>query len=99
MPFLPFALNPENPFTFSVNDLLPFMAWLSDLPCQIRRSFDRGVPDLPRNKMSLCSRHDFQKSGLFAPEKLDIGLFQGVEFAIIPPKNRCFTWPDPQQSY
>jgi len=48
--------------------------------------------------MSLCSRDDFQKSGLFAPEKLDIGLFQGVEFAIIPPKNRCFTWPDPRHS-
>ena len=42
------------------------------------------VPDVPRNEMSLCSRHMYsKKNGLFAPEKLNIGLFQRAKSIII----------------
>ena len=42
------------------------------------------MPDVPGNKMSLCSRHiHSEKNALFAPEKLNIGLFQREESTII----------------
>jgi len=43
-----------------------------------------NMPDVPWNEMSLCSRHmHSEKNGLFAPEKLNIGLFQRAKSTII----------------
>jgi hypothetical protein len=36
------------------------------------------MPNVPRNKMSFCSGHKYQRKMAFlAPEKLNIGLFFG----------------------
>ena len=87
MIFLPFALKPSSDFTFSTNDLLPtaiFMSSVSNLPCEMRSLFHRGMPNVPWNKMSLCSRHMYsEKNGLFTLKKLNIGLFQRSESTII----------------
>jgi len=42
------------------------------------------MPDVPRNKISFCARHiSLVKTAFFAPEKLNIGLFQRPKSAII----------------
>ena len=52
-----------------------------ELPLMASMSY---MPDVPWNEMSLCSRHVYsKKNGLFAPEKLNIGLFQRAKSTII----------------
>jgi hypothetical protein len=53
------------------------------------------VPDVARNKMSLCSCHKLQKNALFALKKSQYNpIFEG-RFNSFPGNIRYFPWPDP----
>jgi len=54
------------------------------------------MPDVPWSEASLCSGHMYTvKSDLFAPEKLNIGLFQRAGSAIIQFNSISFRGPKP----
>jgi len=53
------------------------------------------VPDVARDKMSLCSCQKLQKNALFALKKSQYSCIFEEKFNSFPRNIRYFSWPDP----
>ena len=72
-----------------------YMASMGDSPCWIRKPFNRGVPDVARNEMSLCSGHRRLLEQPFWPRKIRYRLISGGRLNTIRFNSRYLSWPDP----